>query len=141
MIRLSDPTRIGQALASVREMLGLSRRGVARSIAEETGRSETSVNSQIWTWDMGDQSKHGCAPDLASLGPYLRALDLDLAVVPKIENVARMRILLASIDNALTTGSHMTGANLAFDMLCEELDINRERLRFDPTWSRTISNV
>lgn len=38
------------------------------------------------------------------------------------------RVLLAAIDHALRTGSQMTGANLAFDMLCEQLGVDRDRL-------------
>lgn len=86
MIRLSDPTRIGPALAEIRNMLGLKRRAVARQIAKATGRTETSVNAQLWTWDKGpEEATTGRRPDLASLGPYLDALDFDLALVEKID--------------------------------------------------------
>lgn len=46
------------------------------------------------------------------------------------------RAVLAAIDNALLHGSYMTGANLAFDLLCERLGVEREALVFDPLWMR-----
>lgn len=75
MIRIVDPTRLGQALGQVRELAGISRRACARTLAEITGRTETSVNSQLWTWDTG-----GNQPDLKSLGPYLKAIGVALAL-------------------------------------------------------------
>jgi len=69
-------------------MLGIGRRQTAKQIAEATGRTETSVNAQLWTWDIGvdkGANKHGRRPDLASLGPYLDALDFDLALVEKLD--------------------------------------------------------
>jgi hypothetical protein len=44
-------------------------------------------------------------------------------------------LLLGAIDNALCNGSYMTGANLAFDMLCDRLDVDRDALVFDPRWA------
>jgi hypothetical protein len=44
--------------------------------------------------------------------------------------------LLAAVDNALRNGSHMTGANLAFAILCERLAVDRDALVFDPVWAR-----
>lgn len=78
MIRLTDPTRIGPALCEVRELQLMSRRQLARKLAETTGRSETSLNAQLWTWDVGTRK-----PDLASLGPVLDALGYDLALIPR----------------------------------------------------------
>lgn len=75
MIILTDPTRVGPALAEVRQLQGMGRRECARQIAEITGRTETSVNSQLWTWDVGQAT-----PDLASLGPYLAVLGMTLAL-------------------------------------------------------------
>ena len=85
MIRLTDPTRIGPALAEVRALLGMSRHGVAKRIAQATGRASRSVAAQIWTWDNDGSKPGGCRPDLRSLGPYLDALDLDLALVDKAD--------------------------------------------------------
>lgn len=42
---------------------------------------------------------------------------------------------LAAIDHALTTGANMTNANLALDLLCERLGVDRESLVYDPQWS------
>jgi DNA-binding XRE family transcriptional regulator len=78
MIRLTDPTRIGPALAEVRGLLGITRRQLSRDIAAKTGRTETSVNAQLWTWDVG--RRH---PDLASLPLVLDALGYDLALIPR----------------------------------------------------------
>lgn len=78
MIRLTDPTRIGPALAEVRNLQLTTRRQLARTIAAATGRTETSVNAQLWTWDVGTRK-----PDLASLGVLLDALGYDLALVPR----------------------------------------------------------
>jgi transcriptional regulator with XRE-family HTH domain len=77
MIRLTDPTRIGPALGQVRQLLGISRRSLARQLAAKTGRSETSVNSQLWGWENGIH-----APDLASVPLLLDALGVYLALVP-----------------------------------------------------------
>jgi hypothetical protein len=73
VIRLTDPTRIGPALAELRDLLGISRREVARQMATATGRSETSLNAQIWTWDVSRAK-----PDLVSLIPYLQVLGVEL---------------------------------------------------------------
>lgn len=39
--------------------------------------------------------------------------------------------LLGSIDNGLRNGSSMTNANLAFQLLCERLGVDRGALSFD----------
>lgn len=78
MIRLTDPSRIGPALAEIRELLGISRREAARRIAEVTGRSVTSVNAQMWEWD-----KNKRKPDLSSLGHLLDVIDFDLALAER----------------------------------------------------------
>jgi hypothetical protein len=44
--------------------------------------------------------------------------------------------LLAAVDSALRNGSYMTGANLAFGLLCERLGVDRDGLAFDPLWAR-----
>ena len=76
-IRLTDPARIGPALAEVRALLGMPRRQLARLLAERTGRSATSLNAQLWQWD---NAFH--APDLASLPNVLDVLGYDLALIP-----------------------------------------------------------
>jgi hypothetical protein len=131
MIRLTDLSGIGAALAEVRTMLGLARTDCARRIAAASGRSWRSVNSQLWTWDQG-----ACSPDLPSLRHYLDAIDFDLALVGRSEDPKRQLVLLAAVDNALRNGSYMTGANLAFDMLCKDLGVDRDTLTFDPRWAR-----
>lgn len=45
--------------------------------------------------------------------------------------------IMAAIDNALRNGSYMTGANLAFEMLCDHLGVERDSLVFRPDWSLT----
>ena len=75
MILVPDPALIGRALADVRALHQLGRRDCARLIADATGRTETSVNAQLWTWDTG-----GNIPDLASLPPYLDVLGVVLAL-------------------------------------------------------------
>lgn len=45
--------------------------------------------------------------------------------------------LLASVDNALRNGSDMSNANLAFELLCDRLGVDRDALVFDPKWSTT----
>jgi hypothetical protein len=48
----------------------------------------------------------------------------------------RTRILLSAIDNALRNGSYMTGANVAFNYLCDELGVERDSLPpFNPRWA------
>jgi hypothetical protein len=43
--------------------------------------------------------------------------------------------LPAPVDNALTTGSDMSNANLAFELLCERLGVDRDALVHDRGWS------
>lgn len=80
-VNIDDTTQVGVALGQVREMLGLPRRVLARRIAEATGRTEDSVNAQLWTWDTGRVT-----PDTPSLAACLDALGLTLALSFKIEN-------------------------------------------------------
>jgi hypothetical protein len=80
-VNIDDATKVGVALGQVREMLGLPRRALAKRIAEATGRTETSVNAQLWTWDTGKVT-----PDTPSLAACLDALGLTLALSFKIEN-------------------------------------------------------
>jgi len=137
MIRLTDLGNIGPALYEIREMLGISRREAARRIAEITDRTVTSVNAQVWEWDRNKRR-----PDLYSMRHLLDVLDMDLALVPRSEDPRWQRVLLAAIDNALRNGSYMTGANLAFEMLCDELGVDRDELpAFDPRWNRKAGDV
>ncbi|MFI2663359.1 hypothetical protein [Micromonospora carbonacea] len=46
--------------------------------------------------------------------------------------------MLAAVDNALRNGSHMTGGNLAFELLCDRLGVDRDRLVFRPDWAATV---
>jgi transcriptional regulator with XRE-family HTH domain len=132
MIRLTDLGKIGPALFEIREMLGISRREAARRIAELTGRTEISVNAQVWEWDRNRRR-----PDLKSMRYLLDVLDMDVALVPRSEDPKWQRVLLSAIDNALRNGSYMTGANLAFEMLCDELGVVRDELpTFDPRWAQ-----
>jgi transcriptional regulator with XRE-family HTH domain len=80
VIVLPDPTRIGPALAEIRELQGMSRRQLARAIAAKTGRSETSVNAQLWFWDTGRTE-----PNLSSIGTLLDILGYRLALDPREE--------------------------------------------------------
>ncbi|MEU3452269.1 hypothetical protein ABZ671_01300 [Micromonospora sp. NPDC006766] len=50
-------------------------------------------------------------------------------------------LILAAVDNALRNGSHMTGGNLAFDMLCDRLGVDRDQLVFRPDWAATVPDV
>lgn len=75
MIRLAEPAELGQALAQVREMQGMTRPDCARAIAALTGRPWRSVNSQLWTWDTGTSK-----PESWAIGPYLHVLDLQLCL-------------------------------------------------------------
>jgi len=75
MIRVSDPKRLGRSLAEVRALLGMSRHGCAREIAALTGRTETSVHAQLWTWDVGR-----IEPSLSSLSAYLKVLGVRLVL-------------------------------------------------------------
>ena len=45
-------------------------------------------------------------------------------------------VLLAAVDNALRNGSYMTGANVAFNRLCDRLGVDRDGLVFRPDWAR-----
>ena len=69
MIRIDDATRIGPALAQVRNLLGYSRQELATHIAEVTGRNPKSVANQIAEWDRLENS-----PTVSKLGPLLDAL-------------------------------------------------------------------
>lgn len=45
--------------------------------------------------------------------------------------------LFAAIDHSLRNGGRMTGANLAFALLCKEAGVDRNELVFDPHWVRS----
>jgi len=81
MIRVSDPVRLGPALGEIRELLGISRRALARQIAEATGGDMRGIENQLLAWDRGLKS-----PTARSLGPALVALGYDLALVPRDES-------------------------------------------------------
>jgi hypothetical protein len=78
LIRIEDPSRLGQALGEIRKMLGIPRLALAREIAAATGRSIHGVECQLKAWDGGINS-----PTASALGPYLEALGYDLALVPR----------------------------------------------------------
>jgi hypothetical protein len=80
MIPVPDATRLGRSLADVRQMLGMSRREAARRIAEMTGRSETSVNAQLYSWECEPGTRYHRQPDLASLVPYMVVLGIRLGI-------------------------------------------------------------
>lgn len=85
-IRLTDPTLLGPALADIRRMLGISRRSAARQIAAMTRRSETSVNAQLYSWEVEPGTRYHRKPDLVSLVPYLKVLGIDICLDFMIEN-------------------------------------------------------
>lgn len=78
MIRIENPGDLGRALGNVRKMLGITRIGLAREIAEVDGRSIHGVENQLKSWDSGVNS-----PTAKALGPVLNALGWELALVPK----------------------------------------------------------
>lgn len=78
MIRIDDATRIGPALAQIRNLLGYSRQELAVHIAETTGRNPKSIANQIAEWDRLENS-----PTVSKLGPLLDALGYQLALVPR----------------------------------------------------------
>lgn len=134
MIRIPDPTKLGPAMGDLRILLGISRRGAARRVAKGADRTEDSVHSQMWTWDKAIRM-----PDLTSVGRYLDVLEYDLALAPRLDDPDRVRTLIAAIDNALRNGSYVSGANLALDMLCDELGIDRDALpAFEPKWAKNV---
>lgn len=77
MIRIDDPANLGPAIEDIRAVLGISRRDLARQIAERTGRAPDTVNAQLWSWERQHR-----VPDLRSLGPALEALGYHLALIP-----------------------------------------------------------
>lgn len=99
MIRLPDATRIGPALAEIRGMLGISRRAAARQIAEMTGRNETSVNAQLYSWEVEPGTRYHRQPDLASLVPYLDVIEFDLALTERTDGKRRWPRLLDPPDD------------------------------------------
>lgn len=73
------------------------------------------------------------------LADYLEAVGPDgpdVTAPPRAQEPA-LALLLAAIDNAVRNGSYMTGANLALDLLCDRLGVDRDRLKFRPDWRRT----
>lgn len=71
---------------------------------------------------------------VASLSRTVKAFREDRVTLNGISLI--MKPMLAAIDNSLRNGSHMTGANLAFNMLCMALRVDRDSLEFDPDWAR-----
>jgi hypothetical protein len=57
------------------------------------------------------------------------------ALLCELERLADQDVvdMLASVDNALRNGSAMNNANLAFELLCERLGVDRDRLVFEPS--------
>lgn len=82
MIRITDPAKIGPALAQIRNLLGISRYELARQMAAITGRSHQATVNQLLEWDNGTN-----IPNARSLGPILDVLGYDLALVPKPDGV------------------------------------------------------
>lgn len=80
MIRIANASKLGPALADVRNMLGLSRPDHARLIVAINGRSLKGTINQLHDWDKGIN-----APGGRALGPALQALGYDLALVPREE--------------------------------------------------------
>lgn len=78
VIRISDPTRLGQTLGTLRITHGHTRVNIARTIANTTGRTEDGLKLMLWRWDTGRD-----VPTLSSLGAYLNALGYDLALIPR----------------------------------------------------------
>jgi hypothetical protein len=78
MIRVNDPGRLGVILGTLRTTEGWGRREIARAIAERTGHTENTINTQLWNWDNGH-----LRPESASLTHYLDVLGYQLAIVPK----------------------------------------------------------
>ena len=78
MIRIDDPARLGPVLGEIRRLYGMSRLGLAREIAEATGRSLHGVENQLKSWDGGVN-----APTVTALAPLLAALGYDLALIPR----------------------------------------------------------
>jgi hypothetical protein len=77
MIRISDPTRLGQTLGTLRITTGWGRRELARHLATTRG-TEAAHNLNLWSWDTG--RRH---PSVESLPDYLKALAVDLALIPR----------------------------------------------------------
>lgn len=77
-IRITDPGKLGPALAQIRNLLGLSRSDLGRLVEAATGRDMLGVVKQVQQWDEGKHS-----PNAGSLGPVLEALGYDLALIPK----------------------------------------------------------
>lgn len=75
MLVVPDPTQLGQCLAQVRDLLGMTRLDAAKKMAEISGRDVKSCFSQIWTWDVGQG-----VPKLPALAPYMQAMGVRLAI-------------------------------------------------------------
>lgn len=107
-------------------------------------QTEPSVSLSLLTRLAGQQRR--IAGTLAESGDLLRRLaqdsdemraDMDALSTP----AADLPLILAAVDNALRNGSYMTGANLAFEMLCDRLGVDRDRLVFRPGWAATVPDA
>ncbi len=76
MIELPDPAELPRAVMGIRKFSGVTRIAVARSWAERTGRGWRSAISQMEHWETERK-----VPNLASIGPYLRAHELTMALI------------------------------------------------------------
>lgn len=101
MIRITDPAQIGPALGQVRDLLRLGQAELAQIIAEATGREAKSVANQIGQWE-----RRGHSPTVSSLGPFLKALGYDLALVPVIETAPETSLSARLADETPSTGVH-----------------------------------
>ena len=76
MIEVGDPADLALAVQAFRKSRGITRISVAKVWAEQTGRHWTSSISQMQHWEL----KHK-VPNLASVGDYLRAHGLRMALL------------------------------------------------------------
>jgi hypothetical protein len=82
-------------------------------------------------WENASEKSRNAYRDIAAA--LIEVLQRDPADVR-----ADLLPMLAAVDNALRNGSHITGANLAFDMLCDRLGVDRDGLVFRPEWAATV---
>jgi hypothetical protein len=78
MIRITDPTKLGQTLGTLRATEGWTRVDMARDMAGDGDRAYQSLRLSLWRWDTGKAQ-----PTLDSIGAYLAALGYDLALIPR----------------------------------------------------------
>lgn len=145
--RLDEHTmRANLTEAGRKELDAHNARGRADSVSRDAQESSTGESHQT----VADEVKEGRSDETLTIVSHITdIINTDqlpaetrgsVTPVEPFAGADGVKILLAAINHALTTGSHMTNANLALLELLDQLGINEADLPpFDPEWANVAS--